>query len=147
MRTEADGTITYFPLDSGSSEVAVAWHLEMPNYRGNIMAMVFRDSPNDPWKTVVRIRYYVDDVKDSTSKDKRHGWMLESPPDKSADTVRQDMIEGTDSFFHQMMDLLGGRLYRFDDHKSTEELLDNMAKQPFANLRVISKEEWDGGKR
>lgn len=134
MRTEPDGTITYFPLDSEHSEVAVAWYLELPQNAGNIMGMVFRDGQDKPWKSVIRTRQYRDDKNDMTSKDKRHGYMVTAKDDEQPDAARQRLIKSTDKFFSIIMDTASGRLYRLDEHKSIEEFMTIWGTQPWSHM-------------
>lgn len=127
MKTDADGTITYFPLGS-TSEVAVAWYLEVKiQPQGNIMAMVFRDGPNDPWKVVVRIRIYADD-KVHASKDWRHGHMVYGEKD--------DLVKQTDILMDGLKEASRGELTRIDEHESIDEFMEIWTNQPWAHKRT-----------
>lgn len=134
MREEPDGTITYFPLDSPTSEVAVAWYLELtaPAPPGNIMAMVFRDGPDQPWKCVMRSRFYRDALTDEQSKDERRGFMATSED-------RDTLIAKTDIVFAQLTSTLGGpKVVRIDQHRSLDEFMEIWSKQPWSHMRVES---------
>lgn len=146
MRTESDGTITYFPLDHPQSEVAVAWYLEMfPEPTGNVMAMVFRDGPDKLWKLVVRSRIYVDDEIGDKSKDRRTGMMVEAKPGSDPATARHELVNHADDILGGLMSIGMGRLYRQSDHTSLRDFFDKWGMQPWANLRerAITPEELD----
>lgn len=141
MRTEADGTTTWFPLDHPTSEVAVAWYLELaPTPSGNVMAMVFRDGPDQPWKLVVRTRMYVDD-KSFGSRDRRNGLMFEATPDSDPATCRRELIDKGDDLLGGLMTLGLGKLYRQSDHTSLQEFLTIWGKQPWGHMRPLTPEE------
>ena len=136
MRTEADGTITYFPLDQPGSEVAVAWYVELPYNHGNVLAMVFRDGPDQPWKAVARTRMYVDDRTDDTSKDRRQGYMITDPLAENQDIARASLIQKIDAVVEHLVSVGAKLETRLSEHKSLNEFLDLWQQQPWANVRV-----------
>lgn len=136
MRTEADGTVTYFPLDHPGSEVAVAWYVELDPVKGNIMAMVFRDGPDKPWKFVIRTRFYRDDIMTRESKDKREGWMIEA---KNGEDRKAEFIEKGDKIFMDVLSKGGSKLARIDEHKSLEEFFEIWKNQSWAHWHVEDK--------
>jgi len=142
MRTEADGTVTYFPLDQPTSEVAVGWYMEMgAPPTGNTMAMVFRDSPAHPWKLVVRTRIYLDDKVGVESKDRRQGFMVTAEPDMDPEEARQELVEKADTLFGDLLGLGLGKLYRIADHTSLGDFFRIWGEQPWAHMRVETPEE------
>lgn len=143
MRTEADGTITYFPLDSPETEVALGWYLEMTVAKGNVMAMVFRDGPAHPWKLVLRTRIYKDDLLGKDSRDERNGYMVTAAPEQDPEEARQELIAKVDGLFGDMMALGMGRLYRVADHTSTSDFLRIWGEQPWAHMTPMTQEEID----
>lgn len=143
MRHEADGTTTYFPLDYPETEVAIGWYLEMSVAKGNIMAMVFRDGPDKPWKLVLRTRLYKDDLLGRESRDERNGYMVEALPHQDPAVARQELTEKVDGLFGDMMALGMGRLYRLADHTSTQDFLRIWGEQPWGHMTPMTQEEID----
>jgi hypothetical protein len=143
VRTEADGTVTYFPLDQPTSEVAVGWYMEMgtPEQTGNTMAMVFRDGPDRPWKLVMRTRIYLDDKIGAASKDRRQGFMVTAEPDDDPETARTELVEKADGLFQDLLGLGLGKLYRVADHTSLQDFFRIWGEQPWAHMRVETPEE------
>lgn len=133
MRQEADGKITYFPLDGPDCEVSVGWYLELPRNSGNVMAMVFRGGPKDPWKMVVRARFYEDDNVGELSKDRRTGAMTVATADEEG---RKELIARTDGIFKVFKDGGIGELYRLERTGPAREFLEEWVKLPFVHMSV-----------
>lgn len=139
MKHLPDGTIVYFPITDGETEIAAAWYVELPGpggrvgQLGNIMAMVMRDLPTAPWKLVARTRFYRDADLTTRSKDQRSGYMVQAKPEDDPETVKADLVAKTDAMFQAAVDL-GGQLTKVDGHKDLDEFLAIWEKQPWAHM-------------
>lgn len=138
MRQNADGTVTYFPLDGDRCEVSVGWYCEMTTCRGNLMAMVFRDSPADPWKLVVRTRLYMDNQAQS-SIDPRNGYAILAPDNSEEERVK--IVAKGDMVFDTLKRINAGRIWRLERTGPANDFLEEWGKLPFVNMKIATPEE------
>jgi hypothetical protein len=134
MRREPDGTVVYFPLDSPGCEVAVGWYLEMmPANTGNIMAMVFRDGPETPWKLVLRSRFYVDSDTTDKSKDERTGYLVERP---ATEEQRDELVKKATQIMDTLRVGYQGQLTTIRHFGPAESFVEKWSQLQFAHMRV-----------
>src|SRR5262245_55971165 len=124
----------FFEL-SDKSEVATAWFLSMAN-GDDLMAMVFRDSAEDPWKAVVRHRKRVDNLDPFESKDDKTGYAVTG---QATSESRDHLLNAMASFFSDVQTVTGGgRLHRVDVNGDAEAFTTAWSRMPFAHAKVYA---------
>ena len=119
-----------------TTKVATAWFFDYPG--GDMMAMVFADDADAPWKLVIRIRHRLDDKPPDESADTKTGYRIVREAD---DASRDELVTETDNMLGVFKDLQSGsRLWREEVNGSAAEFLKRWAKMSFSHTRLVADE-------
>lgn len=124
--------MAFFEL-TDQSQVATAWFLAYEG--GDLMAIVFRDTAEAPWKMVIRERMQVDDEEDpDLSNDEKKGFEVHRGPDEGS---RDDLVVRTDVVFDAFkLAHPQHRFWREEINGSAEDFAHRWSQLPFAHAKV-----------
>ena len=109
------------------------WYVEMLPNVGNLLAIVFRDPPNE-WRAKYRFRYYRDN-KAHHSKDER-SWYDVTPKDGGTST-RDKLVEMFELIMAGSEQFGPSRVSRVHVDAVGAEAIKVLTKQPWANHKAL----------
>ncbi len=120
-----------------TSYIEAAWFVawEMTDW----MALVYRDTPEGPWRATYRFRYYADGARTDAfdSDDRKSGYHIRAK-DGTPET-RDRLVHTLDLLAARMVEEKHARLWKLDVQGDTDRYTDLLVTQPWAHVKVSPK--------